>query len=149
MIDAKIANTGCALCFQFLLLVNFIPSGVAAELQYSCIKPPATVVEIAGIDTDQAYAKAVFTAVDIRTACNAGYVNQGALKSDACVRQMQKELIGEEITAHANCTNGTLKLTKRPIFIMPVWKDCASGGIFAAPAFQMLCPSYRGPIARN
>ena len=39
----------------------------------------------------------------------------------------------------------TLRLGEM-LFKMPVDENCASGGIFAAPAFRMLCPRYRGRV---
>ena len=64
---------------------------------------------------------------------------------EECIRQTKVELLGDTLSAEANCRSGTLKLGNMS-FKMPVDKTCASGGIFAAPTFTMLCPKYRGTV---
>lgn len=119
---------------------------LGAELQRSCIEPPATVTEITGINTKRARAKAKFTEPDIVKACHEGYVAQGSYPSpEECIRETKAELLGDTLSAEANCSRGTLKLGEMS-FKMPVDGNCASGGIFAAPAFRMLCPKYPGRV---
>ena len=121
-------------------------TALGAELQRSCIEPPATVIEITGINTKHARAKAKFTEPDIVKACHEGYVAQGSYPSpEECIRETKAELLGDALSAEANCSRGTLKLGEMS-FKMPVDKNCASGGIFAAPTFTMLCPKYRGRV---
>jgi hypothetical protein len=131
-------------------LIPFAATASSAELQESCVRPPATVIEITGVNTTEARAKAKFTEPDIVKACHEGYVNQ---KSDwspeECIRQTSFEILGHEISAEANCGQGTLRLGSYPLFKMPVHVDCASGGIFAAPAFKMLCPQYQGRVEKQ
>ena len=55
----------------------FAATASGAELQQSCVKPPATVVEITGVNTTHARARAKFTEPDIVKACHEGYVHQG------------------------------------------------------------------------
>lgn len=124
----------------------FPTSTRGAELQRSCIEPPATVIEITGINTKHARATAKFTEPDIIKACHEGYVNQGGFASpEECIRQTKADLLGNAIRAEANCSKGPIKLGQMS-FKMPVENNCASGGIFAAPAFTMLCPKYRGKV---
>jgi hypothetical protein len=119
---------------------------LSAELQRSCIEPPATVMKITGVNTKHARATATFTEPDIIKACNEGYVNQGGYPSpEECIRQTKIDLLGETLSAEANCSKGTLKLGLMS-FKMPVDKNCVSGGIFAAPTFTMLCPKYKGRV---
>jgi hypothetical protein len=119
---------------------------LAAELQRSCIEPPATVIEITAINSKHARAKARFTEPDIIKACHEGYVAQGGYGSaEECIRQTTKELLGDTLNAEANCSKGTLKLGSMS-FKMPVDENCASGGIFAVPTFTMLCPEYPGKL---
>jgi hypothetical protein len=120
----------------------------SAELQESCVRPPATVIEISGVNTPHARATAKFTEPDIVKACHEGYVNQSDWPPEDCIREMKLEVLGHEISADANCGQGTLRLGSYPLFRMPVHADCASGGIFAAPAFKMLCPQYRGRVEK-
>ena len=121
-------------------------TALGAELQRSCIEPPATVIEITGINTKHARARAKFTEPDIVKACHEGYVAQGSYPSpEVCIRETKAELLGDGLSAEANCSRGTLKLGEMS-FKMPVDKNCASGGIFAAPTFTMLCPKYRGRV---
>ncbi|MBZ9884800.1 hypothetical protein LB535_20850 [Mesorhizobium sp. CA10] len=120
-----------------------------AELQRSCIEPPATVIKIAGVGTKHARATAKFTEPDIVNACHEGYVNQGGYASpEECIRDTKASLLGHAIDAEANCSRGTIKLGQMS-FRMPVENNCASGGIFAASAFTMLCPRYRGRIVSD
>ncbi|MCA0013409.1 hypothetical protein LB561_21345 [Mesorhizobium sp. B292B1B] len=120
-----------------------------AELQRSCIEPPATVIEITGVNTKHARAVAKFTEPDITKACYEGYVNQGGYASpEECIRETKATLLGDAIGAEANCGKGTIKLGQMS-FKMPVENNCASGGIFAAPAFRMLCPGYRGKVVNE
>lgn len=124
----------------------FSGTALGAELQRSCIEPPATVIEITGINTKHARARAKFTEPDIVKACHEGYVAQGSYPSpEECIRETKAQLLGEALTAEANCSRGTLKLGEMS-FKMPVDRNCASGGIFAAPTFTMLCPKYRGRV---
>jgi len=44
-----------------------------AELQESCVRLPATVIEIIGVNTAHARARAKFTEPDIVKACHEGY----------------------------------------------------------------------------
>jgi hypothetical protein len=121
-----------------------------AELQESCIRPPATVIEVAGVNTAHAVGRGKFTEPDIVKACHDGYVDQNPNWSpEECIRQMNLEILGHELRAEADCGRGTLRLGSRPVFQMPVHPDCASGGIFAAPAFTMLCPGYRGKVEKS
>lgn len=127
----------------------FASAALAAELQRSCIEPPATVVEIAGIDSKQARATARFTEPDIIAACHQGYVAQGGHSSpEECIRQTKADLLGETITAEADCARGAITLGETS-FKMPVDSNCASGGIFAAPAFKMLCPKFEGKVVNE
>ncbi len=113
------------------------------------MRPPATVIEIAGVNTTHARARAKFTEPDIVKACHEGYVNQNSnWPAEDCIREMKLEILGHEISAEADCGQGTLRLGSYPLFKMPVHADCASGGIFAAPAFKMLCPQYRGRVEK-
>ncbi|RUW26566.1 hypothetical protein EN858_22135 [Mesorhizobium sp. M4B.F.Ca.ET.215.01.1.1] len=124
----------------------FAASAPGAELQRSCIEPPATVIELTGVNTKHARAKAKFSEPDIVKACHEGYVAQGTFSSpEKCIRETKVTLLGDEISAVANCSKGTLRLGEMT-FKMPVDENCASGGIFAAPAFTVLCPKYRGRI---
>ncbi len=128
--------------------VILLCSGTAlgAELRRSCLQPPATVSELTGINTKHARAKAKFTEPDIVKACHEGYVGQGRYPSpEECIRQTKLELLGDALRAEANCSKGTLTLGGMT-FKMPVGRNCASGGIFAAPAFTMLCPEYQGRV---
>ncbi|WP_155936613.1 hypothetical protein [Mesorhizobium ciceri] len=121
-------------------------TALGAELQRSCLEPPATVIELTGINTQHARAKAKFSEPDIIKACHEGYVDQGGFSSpEKCIRETKVTLLGDEISAVANCSKGTLRLGEMT-FKMPVDENCASGGIFAAPAFTMLCPKYRGKV---
>ncbi len=125
---------------------SFATATSGAELRRSCLQPPATVSEITGINTKHARAKAKFTEPDIVKACHEGYVGQGRYPSpEECIRQTKLELLGDALSAEANCSRGTIKLGQMS-FKMPVENNCASGGIFAAPAFTMLCPKYRGKV---
>ena len=54
-----------------------------AELQESCVRLPATVIEIIGVNTAHARARAKFTEPDIVKACHEGYV--GSSPSQCCV----------------------------------------------------------------
>jgi hypothetical protein len=120
-----------------------------AELQESCVRPPATVIEITGVNTPHALATAKFTEPDIVKACHEGYVNQRSdWPPEDCIREMKLEILGHEISAEANCAQGTLRLGSLPLFKMPVHADCASGGIFAVPTFKMLCPQFRGRVEK-
>ena len=129
--------------------IAFTATAWGAELQESCVRPPATVIDITGVNTTHARARARFTEPDIVKACHEGYVNQ---KSDwspqDCISQTTVEVLGHEISADADCSHGTLRLGSLPLFKMPVHADCASGGILAVPAFKMLCPSYRGRVEK-
>ncbi|RUV71548.1 MAG: hypothetical protein EOR26_25675 [Mesorhizobium sp.] len=130
-------------------LSSLATAASGAELQRSCIEPPATVIEITGVNTKHARAVAKFTEPDILKACHEGYVNQGGYASPAeCIRETKGSLLGDAIRAEANCSKGTIKLGQMS-FKMPVENNCASGGIFAAPAFRMLCPQYRGKVANE
>jgi hypothetical protein len=119
-----------------------------AELQESCLQPPATVIELTGINSSHARARAKYTEPDIIKACHEGYVYQRGWSPEECIRQTKLDLLGHEISAEANCAQGTLRLEGlgRLLFKMPVHGDCATGGIFAVPTFKMLCPQYRGRI---
>src|SRR3954451_11919000 len=93
--------------------------------------------------------RAKFTEPDIVKACHEGYVNHNSNWSPQdCIRQTSFEILGHEISAEANCAAGILRLGNLPMFRMPVHSDCASGGIFAIPAFKMLCPRYGGRVER-
>ena len=128
---------------------SFATATSSAELQRSCIEPPATVIEIIGVNTKHARATAKFTEPDIVKACHEGYVAQGGYASpEECIRQTKADLLGDAIRAEANCSKGTIKLGQMS-FKMPVETNCASGGIFAAPAFTMLCPKYRGKVVNE
>ncbi|MBZ9810724.1 hypothetical protein [Mesorhizobium sp. ESP-6-2] len=130
-------------------LSSLAAAAAGAELQRSCIEPPATVIEITGVNTKHARAVAKFTEPDIITACHEGYVNQGGYASPAeCIRETKANLLGDAIRAEANCSKGTIKLGQMS-FRMPVENNCVSGGIFAAPAFTMLCPGYRGKVVNE
>ncbi len=125
---------------------SFATATSGAELRRSCLQPPATVIEITGVNTKHARATAKFTEPDIIKACHEGYVNQGAYASpEECIRQTKADLLGDAIRAEANCSTGTIILGQMS-FKMPVGDNCATGGIFAAPAFTMLCPKYRGKV---
>lgn len=133
-----------AACFS-----SSVTATSGAELQRSCIEPPATVIEITGVNTKHARAAAKFTEPDIIKACHEGYVAQGSYGSpEECIRQTKADLLGHIIRAQANCGTGTIKLGQMS-FKMPVENNCASAGMFAAPAFTMLCPSYRGKILKE
>lgn len=133
-----------AACFS-----SFVTATFGAELQRSCIEPPATVIEMTGINTKHARATAKFTGPDIIKACHEGYVGQGSYGSpEECIRQTKADLLGDTIHAEANCSTGTMKLGQMS-FKMPIENNCASGGILAAPAFKMLCPSYRGKVVNE
>ncbi|TPM04525.1 hypothetical protein [Mesorhizobium sp. B2-3-10] len=124
-------------------------AALGAELQRSCIEPPATVIKITGVDTRHARALAKFTEPDIVQACHEGYVNQGGYASpEECIRATKASLLGHGVAAEANCSSGIIKLGQMS-FKMPVENNCASGGIFAGPAFKMLCPRYRGRIVND
>lgn len=130
--------------------VSFTATAWGAELQESCVRPPATVVEITGVNSTHARARAKFTEPDIVKACREGYVNQRSDWSpEECISQTEFEILGHEIIAEANCSQDTLRLGSYPLFRMPVREDCASGGIFAAPAFKMLCPHADDDIDRR
>ncbi|MBZ9748281.1 hypothetical protein LB516_23910 [Mesorhizobium sp. CO1-1-7] len=119
-----------------------------AELQRSCVEPPATVIEITGVNTKHARAVAKFMEPDIIKACHEGYVNQGGFASpEECIRQTKADLLGDAIRAEANCSKGTINLGHMS-FKIPLENNCASGGIFAAPAFTMLRPKYRGKVVK-
>ncbi|MCF6119772.1 hypothetical protein L2449_23330 [Mesorhizobium muleiense] len=76
-------------------------------------------------------------------------MNQGGYASpEECIRQTKADILGDAIRAEANCGKGTIKLGQMS-FKMPVENNCASGGIFAAPAFTMLCPKYRGKVVNE
>ncbi|TJV02813.1 MAG: hypothetical protein E5Y12_18805 [Mesorhizobium sp.] len=127
----------------------FVAAASGAELQTSCIEPPATVMKITGVNTIHARADAKFTEPDIIKACHEGYVSQGGYSSpEQCIRQTKADLLGHAIRAEANCIRGTIKLGQMS-FKMPVENSCVSGGIFAAPAFRMLCPRYRGKLTNE
>jgi hypothetical protein len=105
---------------------SFATATSGAELQRSCIEPPATVIEITGVNTKHARATAKFTEPDIVKACHEGYVNQGGYASpEECIRQTKAELFGDAIRAEANCSKGTIKLGEM-FFKMPVENNCAS-----------------------
>ncbi|RWP41072.1 MAG: hypothetical protein EOR04_16665 [Mesorhizobium sp.] len=128
---------------------SFATATSGAELQTSCREPPATVIEVTGVNTKHARATARFTEPDIVKACHEGYVSQGGYASpEECIRQTNADLLGDAIRAEANCSKGTIKLGQMS-FKMPVENNCASGGIFAAPAFTMLCPKYRGKVVNE
>jgi hypothetical protein len=137
---------------KYAVIALFLPAcfpykAGGAELQESCVRPPATVIEITGVNTVHARARAKFTEPDIVKACHEGYVEQRSDWSpEDCIRQTKLEILGHEISAEANCARGTLRLGSYPLFRMPAHGDCATGGIFAIPAFKMLCPQYRGRV---
>ncbi len=143
----SLATTITAVKFS-VTAVSLLAFGTAmgAELQRSCIEPPATVTDMKGINTKHARATAKFTEPDIVKACHEGYVAQGSYPSpEACISQTKNQLLGEPLIVEANCISGTLRLGTMS-FKMPVDTNCVSGGIFAAPAFKMLCPKYRGKV---
>ncbi|MER9452046.1 hypothetical protein [Mesorhizobium sp. M0254] len=113
----------------------FAAAALGAELQRSCLEPPATVIELTGVNTKHARARARFSEPDIVKACHEGYLDQGSFSSpEKCIRETKVGLLGDELSAEADCSRGTLRLGDMT-FKMPVEENCASGGIFAAPAF--------------
>lgn len=65
----------------------YVATAWCAELQESCVRPPATVIEIIGVNTEHARARARFTEPDIVKACHEGYVNQRSNWSpEDCIR---------------------------------------------------------------
>ena len=90
---------------------SFATATSGAELQTSCIEPPATVIEITGVNTKHARATARYTEPDIIKACHEGYVAQGGYASpEECIRQTKADFLGDTIRAEANCSRGTIKL---------------------------------------
>ena len=78
---------------------SFATATSGAELQRSCIEPPATVIEITGVNTKHARATAKFTEPDIVKACHEGYVNQGGDASpEECIRQTKADHV--RVRAH-------------------------------------------------
>ena len=119
-----------------------------AELQERCRQPPATVIEM---NPGSKFARASQGKVH-RTGHHKGVprglmYTKGAGRLRKCIRQTKLDLLGHEMSAEANCAQGTLRLEGLGRLLcsrLPVHGDCATGGIFAVPTFKMLCPQYRG-----
>jgi hypothetical protein len=60
------------------------PAAVGLELQESCVKPPPTVTDISGVNTQNAQAQARYTMPDIIQSCGEGYPFQGTKSAEEC-----------------------------------------------------------------
>lgn len=131
-------------------VIGALTGSPAMALQFpgTCVSPPATVTKITGVNTQNATMEARYTLPDIIQACHEGYVDQGALPPDECIRKHRGLLESPPLHASADCVAGVVTVegfrTK-----LPAYPSCATGGIRAIEAFRSLCPSYSGEIERK
>jgi hypothetical protein len=77
-----------------------------AELQESCLQPPATVIEMTGINSSHARARAKYTEPDIIKACHEGYVHQRGWSPEECIRQTKLDLRGSRDQGRSKLRSG-------------------------------------------
>ncbi|MCR9282638.1 MAG: hypothetical protein NXH99_13165 [Rhodobacteraceae bacterium] len=113
----------------------------ALSFPEGCRTPPGVVTEIWDLDGAKATMVGKHTKPDILFACTAGYVHQGAMEADACVKYYDEEEIFEDrLEAQANCPKGAITVNGN-LTIFPVQPNCANGGFQAIEAFRTLCPN--------
>lgn len=120
----------------------------ALQFPETCITPPASVTSITGIDTRNAKMEGRYTLPDIIQACHQGYVSQGTLSPNACIKQFRSLTRSPPLHATADCVAGMVTVEGERTRL-PAHADCASGGIRAIAAFKTLCPSYGGQVERK
>jgi hypothetical protein len=131
-----------------MILALSIGPARSIEFPGTCIKPPATVTNIAGINTRKAMMEGRYTLPDIIQACNQGYVDQGSYPtSKECIKNNRDLVNSPPLHAEADCVAGVITVEGLRT-TLPAHADCASGGIRAIAAFKTLCPSYGGEIER-
>jgi hypothetical protein len=92
--------------------------------------------------------EARYTLPDIIQACHEGYVRQGTLSIDDCIRRYRLLTDSPPLNATADCVAGSVNVEGERT-TLPAHTDCATGGFRAIAAFKTLCPSYSGQVERN
>ena len=87
-----------------------ITPAIALQFPGTCITPPATVTRITGIDTHNARMEARYTLPDIIQACHEGYVRQGTLSIDDCIRRYRLLTDSLPLNATADCVAGSVNV---------------------------------------
>lgn len=109
-----------------------IAPAIALQFPGTCITPPATVTRIPGIDTHNARMEARYTLPDIIQACNEGYVRQGTLSIDDCIRRYRLLTDSPPLNATADCVAGSVNVEGERT-TLPAHTDCATGGFRLQP----------------
>jgi hypothetical protein len=111
-------------------------TGDRAAIPWHVHNPPATVTRIAGIDTHNARMEARYTLPDIIQACHEGYVSQGTLSIDDCIRRYRLLTDSPPLNATADCVAGSVNVEGERT-TLAVHTDCATGGFQAIAALKL------------
>lgn len=125
----------------FVLPILFAPNVYALEYPASCRTPSGVVEEIFELDTEKASMRGRHTLPDIVYACTAGFVRQGTMDIEECIRFYESENVYEQaLFTEANCAKGAITVDGN-LTVFPIAPNCANGGFQAIEAFKLLCPS--------
>lgn len=131
---------------KFLIIVFAFASLFSSHVFASnfppiCRSVGATIFSSEGVNSSDAKMSGITMFSDIESACKQGTIHQGTMTFDQCVSHLKSQgIIHQKFKASANCVTGEVNIYDQE-YKLPMVQACSSGGIHAAEAFKLLCPS--------